>query len=176
MMERNVQSVFVEDSDDNEEICDGMYVSRSCRVYVHATAPCSARALAQAHPTMSCIRLVARWQYIVVGGLWWHIISSCLAQIVRLAYHFSPSLLVSFVAGLLHVLRVDHSLLMYFFCYRAMCCSMCVPSSTSLNCNSMTSVQFHTLCVILHELDLQYGVTSWHSSTTNSVGHAHEHD
>ena len=60
MMERNVQSVFVEDSDDNEEICDGMYVSRSCRVYVHATAPCSARALAQAHPTMSCIRLVAR--------------------------------------------------------------------------------------------------------------------
>jgi len=60
MMERNVQSVFVEDSDDSEEICEGMYVSWSCSVYAHATAPCSACALAQARPTMSCICLVAR--------------------------------------------------------------------------------------------------------------------
>jgi len=32
------------------------------------------------------------------------------------------------------------------------------------------------LCVILHEPDLQYGVTDRHRSTTNSVGLTHEHN
>jgi len=36
-------------------------------------------------------------------------------------------------------------------------------------------MQFRTLHVTFHESDLQYGVTDQHRST-NSVGHAREHD
>ena len=55
-------------------------------------------------------------------------------------------------------------------------CRAVIKYKYSLNCISVTSVQFRMLCVIFHESDLQYGVTHRHHLTTNGVGHACEHD
>ena len=55
-----------------------------------------------------------------------------------------------------------------------MCCA--TEYKYSLNCISMMLVQFHVLCVTLHESDFPCGVTDGYRSTTNSVGLTREHN
>ena len=74
------------------------------------------------------------------------------------------------------------SQLMHFFCHHTMCHEYKSELFYRLSAYAQVSVwhqdlvEFRMLCIILHEPDLQCGVTDRHSSSTNTVGLACERD